>query len=187
MTVSVVVCDGDELARRALAQAAVDHQCVVVAEATMAVEAVQFCQVFEADAVLLGNELQGLSGLDVVEELEAAGVRVILVSNDDEALERAREVGAFFAVERGDLDMIDRALAAIGDEHAANDRRSGLDRRRGTDRREHDDWSKVVHERRTGSDRRQVERRAAEADSPPQKQEPQPPSASSGHQEPLSA
>jgi chemotaxis response regulator CheB len=159
MTVSIVVCDGDELARRALGQAVQDHQFEVVAEATMAVEAVQLCQVFRADAVLLGNELQGLSGLEVVPELEAAGVRVILVSNDDEALVRARDRGAFFAVARGDLDMIDRALAAIGQASSVDDRRSGIDRRRGVDRRQHDEWAKVVHERRLGIDRRQGERR----------------------------
>jgi chemotaxis response regulator CheB len=163
MTVSILVCDGDELARRALGQAVADHGFHVVAEATMAVEAVQLCRVFSPNVVVLGNELQGLSGLDVVGELEDLGIRVILVSNDAEALERARQEGAFFAVARGDLEMFERALDAIGDAKAADDRRSGIDRRRGVDRRTHDDWTKVSRERRTGVDRRQGERRAGQA------------------------
>lgn len=162
MTVSIVVCDGDELARRAVGQLVIEHGFEVVAEATMAVEAVQLCRVFHASAVVLGNELQGLSGLDVVPELEGAGVRVILISNDDDALVRARDAGAFFAVDRGDLDMLDRALAAIGEAASGDDRRSGIDRRRGTDRRVQTDWSKVTRERRSGGDRRQLERRQGE-------------------------
>ncbi len=162
MTVSIVVCDGDELARRAVGQLVIEHGFDLVAEATMAVEAVQLCQVFHASAVVLGNELQGLSGLDVVPELEDAGVRVILVSNDDDALDRARGAGAFFAVARGDLDMLDRALAAIGEASSSEDRRSGIDRRRGIDRRVQTDWTKVTRERRSGQDRRQLERRQGE-------------------------
>ena len=163
MTVSIVVCDGDELARRAVGQLVIEHGFEVVAEATMAVEAVQLCQIFHASVVVLGNELQGLSGLEVVPELEEAGVRVILISNDDEALVRARDAGAFFAVARGDLDMLDRALAAIGEAASGDDRRSGIDRRRGIDRRVQTDWTKVTRERRNGADRRRAERRQGEA------------------------
>ncbi len=162
MTVSIVICDGDELARRAVGQLVIEHGFEVVAEATMAVEAVQLCRVFHPSAVVLGNELQGLSGLDVVPELEGVGARVILISNDDDALVQARDAGAFFAVDRGDLDMLDRALAAIGEAASGDDRRSGIDRRRGTDRRVQTDWSKVTRERRSGGDRRQLERRQGE-------------------------
>ncbi len=163
MTVSIVVCDGDELARRAMGQVVADHGFEVVAEATMAVEAVRLCQAYRADAVILGNELQGLSGLEVVAELEAEGVRVILVSNDDEALDRARAAGAFLAVGRGDLEMLERAMAAMGEASSTEDRRSGVDRRRGIDRRVRNDWTKVTRERRVGVDRRQAERRASAA------------------------
>ncbi len=162
MTVSIVVCDGDELARRAMGQLVIEHGFEVVAESTMAVEAVQQCQVFAADAVIMGNELQGLSGLEVVPELEAAGVRVILISNDDDALDQARAAGAFFAAARGDLDMLDRALSAMGEASSPDDRRSGIDRRRGVDRRVATDWAKVTRERRSGQDRRQTERRQAD-------------------------
>jgi CheY-like chemotaxis protein len=159
MMLSVLVCDPDELARRALGRVLVEHGHKVTAEATTAVETVQLSQAFDVDLVVISNELQGLPGLDVVAELEAAGRRVILVSNDAKTLEQARESGAFFAVERGDLDNFERAIGVVGKPQAAGDRRSGVDRRSGADRRMAQDWGKVISERRTGSDRRQGDRR----------------------------
>ena len=165
MSLSIVVCDADEAARRALAGVIAEHGFDLVAEATLAVEAVQLATAHAAQVIALSNELQGLSGLEVVEELEAADVRVILISNDPRALEQARALGAFFAVDRGDLEMFDRALNALGDgvdgDRPDGDRRSGLDRRRGLDRRVRQDWSLVTRERRSGTDRRQAERRMA--------------------------
>jgi chemotaxis response regulator CheB len=164
MTVSILVCDRDELARRAWGRVIAERGYEVVGEATTAVEAVQLREVFGASVVVLGNELLGLSGIDVVAELADAGVRVILVSNDLGVLDQARAAGAFFAVARGDLDMLERALDALGDTKVEGDRRSGIDRRATADRRQTQDWGKVIRERRDGSDRRAGERRALAAD-----------------------
>jgi CheY-like chemotaxis protein len=163
MTVTVLICDGDELARRALGRVVVERGYEVVAEAATAVEAVQLAEAFDASVVVLGNELQGMAGLEVVAELAAAGRRVILVSNDPDALVQARSLGAFYAIERGDLDMFDRALLALGEPIVPGDRRTGIDRRSGTDRREAQDWSQVIRERRTGDERRAGDRRATSA------------------------
>jgi chemotaxis response regulator CheB len=159
MTVRVVVCDSDELARRALGRVVTERGFEVIAEATTAVEAVTLCDALDAVVVVLGNELQGMAGLEVVPELAAKGVRVILVSNDPDALAHARAAGAFYAVERGDLDRFERALDALGEATDPSERRSGIDRRSGDDRREHQDWGKVISERRSGSDRRTGDRR----------------------------
>jgi chemotaxis response regulator CheB len=159
MTVSVLVCDRDELARRALGRVVVERGFELVAEATTAVEAVTMSEALGANVVVIGNELQGMTGLEVVPELAAAGVRVILVSNDPMALSQARAVGAFYAIERGDIDMFTRAVDALGEASAPNERRSGIDRRSGDDRRMQDDWSQVIRERRSGGDRRAGERR----------------------------
>jgi len=159
MTVSVVVCDSDELARRALGRVVAERGLEVIAEATTAVEAVTLREALGATAVVLGNELQGMAGLEVVPELAQAGVRVILVSNDPDALAQARQAGAFYAVERGDLENFRRAVDALGEAADPDERRSGVDRRSGLDRREHQEWSKVTRERRSGDERRRADRR----------------------------
>ena len=92
-------------------------------------------------------------------QIDDAGVRVILVSNDPDALARARAAGAFYAVERGDLANFERAIDALGEATDPTERRSGIDRRSGSDRREHQDWGKVISERRSGDDRRVGDRR----------------------------
>jgi len=159
MTVRVLVCDSDELARRALGRVVSERGFEVIAEATTAVEAATLCGALGATVVVLGNELQGMAGLEVVPELAEAGVRVILVSNDPDALSQARAAGAFYAIERGDLDNFARAVDALGEATDPDERRSGIDRRSGLDRRDHQDWGKVIRERRSGSDRRLGDRR----------------------------
>ncbi len=161
MTVSVLICDGDEVARRALGRVVVERGHQVVAEATTAVEAVQLAGAFDVSAIVIGNELQGLAGLEVVAELEAVGRRVILVSNDPDALPQARALGAFYAIERGDLEMFGRAIDALGEPVMAGERRTGIDRRTGTDRRQEQNWALVVHQRRSGQERRAGDRRSA--------------------------
>jgi chemotaxis response regulator CheB len=161
MTVSVLVCDRDELARRAWSRVISERGYEVVGEATTAVEAVQLRGVFGATVVVIGNELVGLSGIEVVTELSEAGARVILVSSDDGVLAQARAAGAFFAMARGDLDTFERAVDSLGGAQVEGDRRSGADRRSAVDRRLAQDWGKVIRERRDGADRRQCERRAA--------------------------
>jgi chemotaxis response regulator CheB len=159
MTVTVLVCDSDELARRALGRVVVERGLELVAEATTAVEAVTMRDALGATVIVLGNELQGMAGLEVVPELAASGARVILVSNDPDALVQAREAGAFYAVERGDLDNFVRAIDALGEADDPDERRTGIDRRSGADRRAHEDWGKVTRERRMGADRRMADRR----------------------------
>ena len=159
MTVRVLVCDSDELARRALGRVVSERGFEVIAEATTAVEAVTLCDALGATVVVLGNELQGMAGLEVVPELSETGTRVILVSNDPAALAQARDAGAFYAVERGDLDNFGRAVDALGEATDPDERRSGIDRRSGEDRRQLQDWSKVIRERRSGDERRAGDRR----------------------------
>ncbi len=165
MTVSILVCDRDELARRAWGRVVAERGYEVVGEATTAVEAVQLCGIFDASVVVIGNELVGLSGIEVVPELAERGVRVILVSNDQQVLDQARAAGAFFAVARGDLDNFERAIDAVGEPQVEGERRTGVDRRALADRRQAQDWGKVIRERRSGADRRRAERRTGDATS----------------------
>ena len=112
-----------------------------------------------AEVVVLTNELQGLTGIEVTPELADAGVRVVIVSSDSAALDRARRAGAFAAVPRGDLLAYERALDAVTLERSEDDRRSGTDRRGGDDRRVAQEWTKVIRERRSGEERRAGDRR----------------------------
>jgi len=157
---TVLFCDGDELARRALARLASDHGLTPIGEAETAVEALQMLRYLEVDVVVIANELQGLSGLEVVPEMVADGYRVVLVAGDQPALAQAREVGAFAAILRGDVAGFEQVLAGLGTQVVPGDRRSGTDRRTTADRRVAQDWSKVVRERRV-AERRVTERRQA--------------------------
>jgi len=158
-TTSVLVVDGDDLARRAIGRTVTGHGYEVAGEARTAVEALQMLNHTSADVVVIGNELQGLRGVDVTSELTQAGTRVILVSADPVILAQARAAGAFAAIPRGDLAALERVLAGVGLEAVEGDRRSGVDRRAGADRRVTQDWSKVIRERRVGDDRRHNDRR----------------------------
>ena len=157
-TKTVLICDSDDLARRALGQVAGDHGLELAGEAITAVQALQLLRYTPVDVVVIAHELQGLSGLEVVPELVADGYRVILVATDSWVLGQSREAGAFAAVPRGDLQTFAQALSGLGGETAGDERRSGADRRRGADRRQAQDWSKVIRERRV-AERRVAERR----------------------------
>lgn len=162
-TTSIMVVDGDELARRALGRTVVTSGYELAGEFSIAIEALNQIAFAPVDVVVIANELQGLSGVEVTPELTEAGIRVILISNDEVTLSQAREAGAFAAIPRGDLASFEQALAGIGHEAVDGERRSGGDRRRGQDRRVAQDWSKVIRERREGTDRRTGERRQGTA------------------------
>ena len=159
-TTRVLVCDGDELARRAFGRTATDRGLELVGEAQTAVEALRMLTYLPAEVVVLTNELQGLTGIEVTPELAATGVRVIIVSSDPAALDSARRAGAFAAVPRGDLAAYEQALDAVSLDRSADDRRSGTDRRVGVDRRVAQEWTKVIRERRSGQERRVGDRRS---------------------------
>jgi CheY-like chemotaxis protein len=160
-----LICDSDDLARRALGQVATEQGLEPAGEATTAVQALQLLRFTPVDLVVLAHELQGLSGLDVVPELVADGYRVILVSADSWVLEQARAAGAYATIIRGDLQTFAQALSGLGLQAVEGERRSGTDRRQGVDRRVAQDWSKVIRERRVG-DRRVADRRAPVAPAP---------------------
>jgi CheY-like chemotaxis protein len=157
---TVLVCDGDDLARRALGRTVIEQGLELTGEAATAVQALQILRHNSTDVVVIANELQGLSGIEVTPELVGSGYRVIVVSGDSWVLEQARAAGAYAAVRRGDLQAFALAVSGIGAEATPGERRSGTDRRATADRRVAQDWSKVIRERRVGdrrvSDRRQL-------------------------------
>ena len=128
-----LVCDGDALGRRALTQVASEHGFTTVGEADTVVEALQMLRYLDVDVVVIANELQGLTGLEVVPEMVADGYRVVFVAGDESALGRTREAGAFAAVPRGDL-RVQHALAGIRRRSSPVIAVPGIDRRTNPDR-----------------------------------------------------
>lgn len=160
----ILICDDDELELAALTRTAADVGFDVVDSARHAVELLQLVELHRPDAVLVRNEVQGVSGLEVADELSRRDppVEVVLVTSDA-GLERAgMRAGAFAVVTRGDLENLERALGAVGEWLGGGERRKGPDRRSGRDRRVSQDWSKVFSERRSGHDRRAAPRRKAD-------------------------
>jgi DNA-binding NarL/FixJ family response regulator len=163
-SVNIVLCDPDELGTAALRDAAVRAGFEVVGEASNAIEVLQLAEHLLPRAVVIENELVGLSGLEVAADLRqlASAPQIVLVTTHAELIDDAHEAGIFLAVSRGDGPALDEAMAKLHDFLLSGERRTGVDRRSGTDRRRHQDWSQVFTERRGGGDRRIGPRRRAD-------------------------
>jgi DNA-binding NarL/FixJ family response regulator len=164
--VNIVVCDPDELGTAALRDAAVRAGFEVVGEASNAIELLRMAEHLLPRAVIVENELAGLSGLEVAADLRhlASSPAIVLVTTHAELIDDAHEAGIFLAVPRGDGRALDDAMVKLHDFLLSGERRTGADRRSGTDRRRHQDWSQVFTQRRSGGDRRNGPRRRADRD-----------------------
>jgi CheY-like chemotaxis protein len=160
----ILICDDDELELAAFGRTAADVGFDVVDTARHAVELLQLVELHRPDAVLMRNEVQGVSGLEVADELSRREPRIeVVLVTSDTSLERAGvRAGAFAVVARGDVENLERALGAVGEWLGGGERRNGPDRRSGHDRRVAQDWSKVFSERRSGQDRRAAPRRKSD-------------------------
>jgi len=160
----IVLCDDDELELAALRSTANEAGFEVVDTARHAVELLQLASFHHPDAALVRNEVYGVSGVEVTEELRnlERSVEVILLTSDPSLAPHGLAAGAFAVVRRGELDELERALGALAEWLGGGERRSGIDRRTGEERRREQDWSKVFSERRSGEDRRRGPRRKAD-------------------------
>jgi DNA-binding NarL/FixJ family response regulator len=160
----MLICDDDELELAALKRTATEAGFEVVETARHAVELLQLVQVHQPEAALVRNEVYGVSGVEVTEDLtqRERRVEVILLTSDPSLEPHGLAAGAFAVVPRGDVEALETALDALGEWLGGGERRKGGDRRSGLERREHQDWSKVFSERRSGDDRRKSPRRSAD-------------------------
>ena len=168
----MLICDDDELELGALKRTAADAGFEIVDTARHAIELLQLVQVHQPEAAIVRNEINGVSGLEVTEDLSRLEppVEVILVTTDVSLEPLGLAAGAFAVVLRRDTEMLETALGALGERLAGGERRKGTDRRAGMDRRQLQDWAQVYSERRAGEDRRKELRRDADRN-------PQPPDA----------
>ncbi|MEI7593179.1 MAG: hypothetical protein WCK41_08185 [Actinomycetes bacterium] len=158
---SVLVCDSDPMARRALCSVIDAHGWSVVGETSTALGAVQIAKHVPDAVVVIENDLMGLTGLEVTPELIASGHKVIFVSQDPRARRDAAAAGAFATLARGDLGAFDQALNTFDHFDQSGDHRTGTTRRIREDRRKIQDWNAVTSERRVSA-RRVGERRVDE-------------------------
>jgi DNA-binding NarL/FixJ family response regulator len=160
----LVICNHDELELAVVRRLATEVGFEVVESADNAIELLRLAQVHRPDAAVVRNELSGIMGLEVVEDLVRLEppVEVILLDIDPSLEQRGLDAGAFAVIPRRDIDALQAALGALREWLAAAERRTGGDRRSGDERRRMQDWTQVFAERRGGDDRRMTPRRKAD-------------------------
>ena len=150
-----IICEPDGWHLRALESLVTKAGFVVAAETKNAIETLRETEFIRPQLVVVANELEGLSGLEIIADLRAIDTppEVILISTHDGARVAAKDAGAYELAVKGEADMLGRVLDEIYTLVVTGERRASRDRRVG-ERRKHQDWSKVTHERRSGTDRR---------------------------------
>ncbi len=98
----MLICDDDELELSVLKQAATEAGFEVVDTARHAVELLQLVEIHQPDAAIVRNEIYGVSGLEVTEDLSRLEppVEVILVTTDVSLEPLGLAAGAFAVVLR---------------------------------------------------------------------------------------
>ncbi len=161
---TAILCDVDSWNRRVLSRLLAEAGFDVLAEATRSIEAIQLNKLLHPSLVVILNEQDSFTGLAALPELLAAepAPEVLLIAGDGSLGANAKGLGAFDVAVRGDLDMTMRLLDEARELLETGERRVSGDRRSGNERRQHQDWSKVTHERRE-RERRAGARRQQEA------------------------
>jgi DNA-binding NarL/FixJ family response regulator len=159
-----MVCDSDPLVSRTFGQLAADRGFDVCTPATNGAQLLDLIDVVHPSLVIVSNELPGMSGVEVLTIVQGLDDRpeLVLVTTDEQATAEAMAAGALAVADRYDVSEL---AAAVDDAKVlleTGERRKVADRRSGLDRRQHQDWSKVISERRV-AERRQGPRRAEES------------------------
>jgi len=165
VSLSAVTGSEDPLDRAAMRRVLEGHGVTVAGEGATSIEVLHLAEYHRPSLVVMEHELPGTTGLEAARELLAADPQpvVVLISHDPHHLSpSATAVGVATVVAHRDLAALEEAIAAAVERLRTGERRSGLDRRSGVDRRQHQDWSKVWAQRRSGGERRRTIRRAAD-------------------------
>ncbi len=159
---TAIVCDYDPIWHaRAIARVR-DHGFDVLGEATNVVDALRVSAHVQPSLVVTSNEHYGLTALDAIENFRAQPhhPEVLVLSTSQVDRHVFLERGALLLVGRYDNDAFDRALEEAKEFLTTGERRK-RDRRSNGDRRVRQDWRAVTKERRSHTDRRRAQRRAA--------------------------
>jgi DNA-binding response OmpR family regulator len=158
-----MVCDSDPLVSRTFGQLAADRGFEVCTPAANGAQLLDLIDVVHPSLVIVSNELPGMSGLEVLTSVRRLddGPELVLVTTDEGATAEAMAGGALAVADRYDLDQLEAAVDEAKVLFETGERRKVADRRSGQDRRQHQDWSKVISERRV-EERRQGPRRTEE-------------------------
>lgn len=163
---TVTICDSDIVARAALSKLAEEHGFEVLDSVENGPRLLQSLDYYDASLVILNQELYGMSGLEVIEDMSRREhpPESILITSDEAIRDHAREFAVIGVPNRGDTDALIRTIRDAKHLFETGERRSKHDRRSGVERRQTQDWSKVISERRSGEDRRKNKRRREDAD-----------------------
>jgi len=161
---TAVVCDVDSWNCHVMAQLVTAAGFDVLAEVAQAIEAIRMAEAMRPSLVVILHEQSGVTGIEAVPDFLAVDppAEVLLVAGDTSLRAHAKAIGAFDVTVRGDVEMTTRLLGEVRELLETGERRVAGDRRAGEDRREHQDWSKVTHERRE-AERRAGSRRDQDA------------------------
>lgn len=166
---TALVCDHDHLVLRATSALLEELGFEILGDAHNAVEAIREAEFLKPSLVVMTHEQVGISGLEALPDLRRIdpAPEVVLIAIDGHRIHDAtREAGGFEVVDQGDGPMLRRVLEEARELLVTGERRAtGSDRRTGADRRVHQDWSKVISERRSGEDRRKGSRRGEGSES----------------------
>lgn len=135
LEIRVVVVDDHSLVREALVQSiALEPDIEVCGEASNGLEALTVCAALNPDLILLDFSLPDMTGIDVVDAMNAAGSRprVLLLTgaplDEDERAQLAREVEGFLHKEAGRDALVAAIRAAAAEPVKARSARAEDDR-----------------------------------------------------------
>jgi len=103
---TVLICDDDAQVRGLASHLFTQDGWRVVAEVENAIAAVGLTQALQPDVVVLDVGLVGLSGLDVIPELVAAGSTVVVCSSFGSTSDAAKRAGASAIVDKAELPSL---------------------------------------------------------------------------------
>jgi len=161
---TAIVCDYDPLWLPAAVARVRDAGFEVLVDTISVVDAIRWSDYLKPTLVVVTNEHSGLTALQALDDFKKQQHRpeVLVLSTSEVDRQFFIDNGALLLAGRFDNDGFDRALAEAKDYLITGERRKKSDRRQLTDRRVEQDWRMVTKERRSGIDRRGIDRRTKE-------------------------
>jgi DNA-binding NarL/FixJ family response regulator len=110
---TVLIVDDDPFVRSVVARILEEAEWDVVGGVENAVDGINLARALRPDVVVLDVSMPGLSGLEAVDDLRAAGSAVVICTGFETLLEPARHTAADAVVDKSDLVSLPDALAQV--------------------------------------------------------------------------
>lgn len=151
-----LVCSEDQLIRETADSAATSQGFEVTGELHSVSDLLSLLVSYPTDLVVVDNDQIGQPAMHRLPEIRQAAplAAILLILNDHSVVAAAHQAGAFGCVHKDHLIELPGAIGRARRWLESPALRQPGQRRSGDDRRQHQDWSMVTHERRSGHDRR---------------------------------